>query len=111
VPVADNQNSMTAGPQGPVLLQDVHLLEKLQHNRERIPERVVHAKGSGAYGHFTVTADIARYTKASLFAAIGKCTEVFARFSTVGGKRGRPTPNAIRAASPSSFTRMRASRI
>jgi len=89
MPVADNQNSVTAGPQGPVLLQDVHLLEKLQHfNRERIPERVVHAKGSGAYGHFTATADITRYTKASLFSAIGKRTEVFARFSTVGGEKG-----------------------
>jgi catalase len=61
IPVADNQNSVTAGPQGPVLLQYVHVLEKLQHfNRERIPERVVHAKSSGAHGHFTVTADITR---------------------------------------------------
>lgn len=89
IPVADNQNSITAGPRGPVLLQDFHLIEKLQHfNRERIPERVVHAKGSGAYGTFTVTHDITAYTKAKLFAAVGKQTETFVRFSTVGGERG-----------------------
>jgi catalase len=89
IPVVDNQNSVTAGPRGPLLLQDFHLLEKLQHfNRERIPERVVHAKGSGAYGHFTVTHDITSYTQARLFAAIGKQTETFVRFSTVGGERG-----------------------
>ncbi len=89
IPVADNQNSLTAGPRGPVLLQDFHLIEKLQHfNRERIPERVVHAKGSGAYGTFTVTHDISQYTKAKLFAAVGKQTETFVRFSTVGGERG-----------------------
>jgi catalase len=89
IPVADNQNSLTAGPRGPVLLQDFHLIEKLQHfNRERIPERVVHAKGSGAYGTFTVTHDISTYTKAKLFSAIGKQTETFLRFSTVGGEKG-----------------------
>ena len=89
IPVADNQNSLTAGSRGPVLLQDFHLIEKLQaFNRERIPERVVHAKGSGAYGTFTVTHDISRYTKAKLFGAIGKQTETFVRFSTVGGERG-----------------------
>ncbi len=89
IPVADNQNSLTAGPRGPVLLQDFHLIEKLQHfNRERIPERVVHAKGSGAYGTFTVTHDISQYSKAKLFAAVGKQTETFVRFSTVGGERG-----------------------
>ncbi|MCS0587966.1 catalase [Massilia norwichensis] len=89
IPVTDNQNSITAGPRGPVLLQDFHLIEKLQHfNRERIPERVVHAKGSGAYGTFTVTHDIGRYTKAKLFNAIGKQTETFLRFSTVGGEKG-----------------------
>ncbi|HEV2610399.1 MAG TPA: catalase [Noviherbaspirillum sp.] len=89
IPVDDNQNSLTAGPRGPVLLQDFHLIEKLQHfNRERIPERVVHAKGSGAYGTFTVTHDITHYTKAKLFADIGKQTETFVRFSTVGGERG-----------------------
>jgi len=89
IPVVDNQNSLSAGPRGPLLLQDFHLIEKLQHfNRERIPERVVHAKGSGAYGTFTVTHDITKYTKARLFAAVGKQTETFVRFSTVGGERG-----------------------
>ncbi|HWP17520.1 MAG TPA: catalase [Burkholderiaceae bacterium] len=89
IPVADNQNSMTAGPRGPVLLQDFHLIEKLQHfNRERIPERVVHAKGSAAYGTFTVTRDITRYTRAKLFEKVGKQTPVFLRFSTVGGEKG-----------------------
>jgi catalase len=89
IPVADNQNSITAGPRGPVLLQDFHLIEKLQHfNRERIPERVVHAKGSGAYGTFTVTHDISAHTKAKLFSAVGKQTETFVRFSTVGGEKG-----------------------
>ena len=89
IPVPDNQNSITAGPRGPVLLQDFHLIEKLQHfNRERIPERVVHAKGSGAYGTFTVTHDITAYTKARLFNTIGKQTDTFLRFSTVGGEKG-----------------------
>ncbi|MCS0628693.1 catalase [Telluria mixta] len=89
IPVDDNQNSITAGPRGPVLLQDFHLIEKLQHfNRERIPERVVHAKGSGAYGTFTVTHDVSKYTKAKLFSAVGKQTETFLRFSTVGGEKG-----------------------
>lgn len=88
-PVPDNQNSITAGPRGPLLLQDYLLLEKLAHqNRERIPERVVHAKGSGAFGTFTVTHDITRYTKASIFAAIGKKTDMLLRFSTVAGERG-----------------------
>ncbi|MGH8672039.1 MAG: catalase, partial [Burkholderiales bacterium] len=89
IPVGDNQNSITAGPRGPVLLQDFHLIEKMaQFNRERVPERVVHAKGSGAYGYFVVTNDITRYTKAKLFSEIGKKTEVFVRFSTVGGEKG-----------------------
>ena len=89
IPVADNQNSISAGPRGPLLLQDFHLIEKLQHfNRERIPERVVHAKGSGAYGTFTVTNDISKHTHAKLFSAIGKVTDTFVRFSTVGGERG-----------------------
>jgi len=89
IPVADNQNSISAGPRGPLLLQDFHLIEKLQHfNRERIPERVVHAKGSGAYGTFTVTHDITRFTKAKLLSQAGKTTETFVRFSTVGGERG-----------------------
>lgn len=88
-PVADNQNSVTAGPRGPVLMQDVHLVEKLAHfNRERVPERVVHAKGSGAYGTFRVTQDITRFTSAKLFEHVGKETPVFQRFSTVGGPQG-----------------------
>ena len=89
IPVPDNQNSITAGPRGPVLLQDFHLLEKLAHfNRERIPERVVHAKGAGAYGTLTITNDITRYTKAVPFSAVGKKTDAFLRFSTVGGEKG-----------------------
>ena len=88
-PIADNQNVQTAGERGPVLLQDAWYLEKLAHfDREVIPERRMHAKGSGAYGTFTVTHDITRYTRASLFAEVGKQTEVFARFSTVAGERG-----------------------
>lgn len=88
-PVADNQNVMTAGARGPMLLQDVWFLEKLAHfDREVIPERRMHAKGSGAFGSFTVTHDISQYTKAKLFSEVGKKTEVFARFSTVAGERG-----------------------
>ncbi len=88
-PVGDNQNSQTAGERGPVLMQDFHLTEKLAHfNRERIPERIVHAKGSGAYGNFTVTQDITKYSKAKLFGEIGKQTEILARFSTVAGEKG-----------------------
>ena len=95
-PVADNQNSQTAGPRGPVLAQDQHLLEKLaRFNRERIPERVVHAVGSGAHGHFEVTnPDVARWTRMTMFAAKGKRTPVFARFSTVAGSKG--APDAVR---------------
>src|SRR3546814_2573589 len=88
-PVADNQNSLTAGPRGPVLMQDYQLLEKLAHqNRERIPESVVHAKGWGAFGTFTVTPDISKYTRAKLFGQVGKTTEMLARFSTVAGEQG-----------------------
>src|ERR1700674_3321895 len=88
-PVADNQNSITAGPLGPVLMQDFHLLEKLAHqNRERIPERTVHAKGSAAYGTLTITNDISKYTKARVLQK-GKKTEAFLRFSTVAGGGGR----------------------
>lgn len=88
-PIADNQNSLTAGPRGPVLIQDFILQEKLAHfNRERIPERVVHAKGAGAFGTFTVTNNITQYTKAKLFSEIGKQTSVLGRFSTVGGEKG-----------------------
>ena len=88
-PVPDNQNTMTAGPRGPVLLQDVWYLEKLAHfDREVIPERRMHAKGSGAFGTFTVTHDITKYTKAKIFSAVGKKTDMFVRFSTVAGERG-----------------------
>jgi len=88
-PVPDNQNTATAGPRGPALLQDVWFLEKLAHfDREVIPERRMHAKGAGAYGSFTVTHDITRYTKAKIFSAIGKQTSLFVRFSTVAGERG-----------------------
>ncbi|MCL4463665.1 MAG: catalase [Firmicutes bacterium] len=88
-PVVDNQNAVTAGPRGPMLLQDVWFLEKLAHfDREVIPERRMHAKGSGAYGTFTTTHDITKYTKAKIFSEIGKQTEMFLRFSTVAGERG-----------------------
>jgi len=88
-PVADNQNSETAGPRGPVLLQDYHLIEKLAHqNRERIPERVVHAKGWGAYGTFTLTKDLSDYTIAKIFSGVGKKTDLILRFSTVAGEVG-----------------------
>jgi len=88
-PVPDNQNTMTAGPRGPVLLQDVWYLEKLGHfDREVIPERRMHAKGSGAFGTFTVTHDVTRFTKARIFSAVGKKTDLFVRFSTVAGERG-----------------------
>ncbi len=88
-PIADNQNSLTAGARGPILMQDYQLLEKLAHqNRERVPERVVHAKGSGAHGTFRVTHDLSKYTKAALFSATDKETPVFLRFSTVAGEHG-----------------------
>ena len=88
-PVANHQDVMTAGPRGPMLLQDVWFLEKMAHfDREVIPERRMHAKGSGAFGKFTVTHDITKYTKAKLFAELGKTTEAFVRFSTVAGERG-----------------------
>ncbi|UPG73013.1 catalase [Roseomonas gilardii subsp. gilardii] len=88
-PVPDNQNSLTAGPRGPILLENYQLIEKLAHqNRERIPERVVHAKGSGAYGTLTITNDISRYTRAKIFSRLGQKTEVLLRFSTVAGERG-----------------------
>lgn len=88
-PVADNQNVQTAGPRGPMLLQDVWFLEKLAHfDREVIPERRMHAKGAGAWGSFTVTHDISRYTKARLFGEVGQTTPMFVRFSTVAGERG-----------------------
>ena len=87
-PISDNQNSMTAGPRGPVLMQDYQLIEKLAHqNRERIPERVVHAKGSGAFGVLEITEDISKYTKAKVLQK-GEKTKLLLRFSTVAGERG-----------------------
>lgn len=88
-PYFENEDSQTVGPRGPVLLQDYYLHEKLAHfNRERIPERVVHAKGTGAFGTFKVTDDITKYTKAKLFGKVGNECRVFLRFSTVGGEKG-----------------------
>ncbi len=88
-PVGNDMNTMTAGDRGPALMQDIHLLDKLAHfDRERIPERVVHAKGAGAHGYFEVTNDITKYTKAKFLSKVGKKTEVFVRFSTVGGEKG-----------------------
>ncbi|GHV21017.1 catalase [Clostridia bacterium] len=88
-PVADNQNIQTAGPHGPALMQNAWAMEKLAHfNRERIPERIVHAKGSGAHGTLTITHDITPYTKAAIFSEIGKQTPLFIRISTVAGERG-----------------------
>lgn len=87
-PISDNQNSLTAGPRGPLLVQDWQLFEKHAHfNRERIPERIVHAKGSGAYGKLKITSDLSKYTKAKIF-EVGKETECFLRFSTVAGEKG-----------------------
>jgi len=88
-PVGDNQNSLTVGPRGPVVFEDFLLFEKMAHfNRERIPERVVHAKGSGAYGHFVCTNALTQYTTAKLFSSTGRKTPTFLRFSTVGGEKG-----------------------
>ena len=88
-PVSDNQNSVTAGSRGPIVFDDFHLFEKLAtFNRERIPERVVHAKGSGAFGELVITKDIRHFTKAKLFSAVGKKIPLFVRFSTVGGEMG-----------------------
>ncbi len=89
IPAASNDTALTAGARGPLLVQDWQLFEKHAHfNRERIPERIVHAKGSGAYGSFTVTNDISKYSKAAMFSQIGKKIDVFLRFSTVAGERG-----------------------
>ncbi|MDO5626491.1 MAG: catalase, partial [Pseudomonadota bacterium] len=88
-PVPTNRDSLTAGPRGPLLAQDVWLNEKLANFvREVIPERRMHAKGSGAFGTFTVTQDITQYTRAKIFSEVGKKTEMFARFTTVAGERG-----------------------
>ena len=100
IPVVDNQNSITAGPRGPVLLQDFHLIEKLQHfNRERIPERVVHARGTGAHGYFEAYGKIgnepaSKFTRARVLNEVGVQTPVFLRFSTVIG--GKESPETAR---------------
>lgn len=87
--IADNEHSLSAGERGPVLLQDYQLIEKLAHfDRERIPERVVHAKGAGAFGYFEATAEMSKHTRAQLFGAIGRRTKTLVRFSTVGGEKG-----------------------
>lgn len=89
VPLAERAASLTIGPRGPILLQDSMLIDELAHfDRERIPERVVHAKGAGAFGYFEVTDDITKYTAASVFSSIGKKTPIGVRFSTVGGESG-----------------------
>ncbi len=107
IPVADNQNSLTAGERGPILMQDFYLMEKLAHfNRERIPERVVRAKGAAAFGTFTVTHDITRYTKAQLFSEVGKQTQVLLRFShRVTAVVAGPTTNPTATKMPRSKTR------
>jgi catalase len=88
-PVAENQHTLTAGERGPALLQDFNLIEKLAHfNREKVPERIVHVKGFGAYRTFTVTHDIPKYTRASVFSEIGNKTDAFLRFSAVAGEKG-----------------------
>ncbi len=89
IPIGDNQNSLTAGPRGPVLMTDHQLMERMAHfNRERVPERVVHAKGAGAYGTLTITDDLAKYSCFKLFAKTGNSCEAFVRFSTVAGEQG-----------------------
>ena len=100
-PVPDDQNSMTAGNPGPILMQDVHLLEKLGHfDRERIPERVVHAKGAGAYGYFEVTADVTKYTRASFLSQISARKRTYSSASPLSAvKKDQPIRNAIHAGS------------
>src|SRR4051794_38421711 len=91
IPVASDEHSLTVGPTGPTVLHDAYVVQKMQHfNRERVPERVVHAKGSGAFGFFEVTDDVTAFTSASLFARVGKRTPMLARFSTVAGELGSP---------------------
>lgn len=104
-PVAHNNNVATAGPRGPMLLQDVWFLEKLAHfDREVIPERRMHAKGSGAYGTFTVTHDITAFTRAKLFSQIGKKPTCLSVSQPLPGSAARPMPSAISGASQLSFT-------
>jgi catalase len=91
IPASSDEFSLTVGPGGPTVLHDHYLVQKIQHfNRERVPERVVHAKGTGAHGFFEVTADVTAHTKASFLSQVGKRTPVFARLSTVAGEQGFP---------------------
>jgi catalase len=91
IPAASDEHSLTVGPAGPIVLHDHYVVQKMQHfNRERVPERVVHANGGGAHGFFEVTNDVTDFTKAAFLARPGKRTEVFARFSTVAGEQGFP---------------------
>ena len=91
VPAPSDEYSLTVGPAGPNVLHDHYVVQKMQHfNRERVPERVVHAKGGGAHGFFEVTNDVTDFTKAAFLARPGKRTEGFARFSTVAGEQGFP---------------------
>src|ERR1700694_3496460 len=91
IPVSSDEYSATVGPDGPVLLQDSYLIEKMaQFNRERVPERVVHAKGSGAFGYFEVTQDVTQWTKAAFLNKVGQRTPLFLRFSIVAGEEGAP---------------------
>ena len=98
VPVSDDQNSLKAGQRGPALLEDFVLREKIQHfDHERIPERIVHARGSAAHGYFELTKSLAKYTRAKILTEVGKRTEVFTRFSTVAGGAGSvDTPRDVR---------------
>ena len=89
VPISSDEHSLTVGPRGPTVLHDTHVVQKMQHfNRERVPERVVHAKGSGAHGFFEVTEDVTPWTSAAFLSQVGKRTPVFVRFSTVAGELG-----------------------
>src|ERR1700760_1960851 len=91
VPIVSDSHSMTVGPKGPTVLHDAYTVQKMQHfNRERTPERVVHAKGSGAHGFFEVTEDVTQWTKAAFLSKVGKRTPVFLRTSTVAGELGSP---------------------
>jgi catalase len=107
VPVSDNQNSLKAGARGPSLLEDFVLREKIQHfDHERIPERIVHARGSAAHGYFELTKSLARYTRAKILTEVGRRTELFARFSTVAGGAGSvDTPRDVRGFAVKLYTR------
>src|SRR5262249_50835764 len=93
-PVASDEFSLTAGPTGPNLLQDAYLIEKLAHFvRERVPDRVYHVKGGGAFGYFEVTADVSQWTKAAFLSQVGKRTPLFVRFSALAAHQSYPDPD------------------